>query len=218
MRNCLKLKKIYLIFWCCSFNILFAQHDLKLEIINDTIKKVSSYDDCNILYSITNTSETDYYLILDSAVFNEDPEYKIEPLFMGLPDYYIYKKNDLIEPGFSFGGSSINIFNDEYFRCEEKIQNNDWDPKVLCRFSKLIVHFKPKEEKVFSAKVNFPNYKGRTYNLKNKEIYYFEMSISNPLEYVEAYLNLIPKNKKKYMIFTGKLYSNKVPLIYEVYN
>src|SRR5690606_19395848 len=206
MKNYLITEKIYLIFLCCSFNLFFAQHDLKLKIINDTVKKVSSYDDCNIFYSISNTSENDYYLILDSVVFNEDPDYRIEPHFIGFPDYYIYLNNKLIKPMFSFGASSINNINDEDFKCEEETHYNGWDPKVLCRISKLIIHLKPKEEKVFRTKVNFPEYRGRIYNLKNNHIYHLEISISNPVEYVEAYFNLIPKNQKAYKVFTGKLH------------
>ncbi|WP_265132348.1 hypothetical protein [Chryseobacterium oranimense] len=91
------------------YSLYFGQNDLEIKILNDTIKKVSYFDQNNIVYTITNASEKNYLLILDDTGFNEDPEYSVEPFFIGLPDYHLYEKNVLLTPMFSFGTGSTTV-------------------------------------------------------------------------------------------------------------
>ncbi|QQV01647.1 MULTISPECIES: hypothetical protein [Chryseobacterium] len=60
------MKYSFLIFAILIFNNYFAQNDLELKIINDTIKKVSMFDSNNIVYSLKNVSDKNYIIILDS--------------------------------------------------------------------------------------------------------------------------------------------------------
>ncbi|MBW8361665.1 MAG: hypothetical protein K0M56_05695 [Kaistella sp.] len=217
------MKKLILFLGIFMYQFYASQEDLKIEIVNDTIKKVSYYDQCNIVYTVTNNGDRSISFLLDSKEFNEDPEYTVEPFFVGLPDYYIYEKNKRLDPGFSFGANlntfmDINILSDEYEKFEEKYSKlfDENDLRVAYRISKNIIHLKPKETKVFKTRVNFPGYRSRYYALVNKGKYYFQMSLNNPAEIILKYSEIISSDNVR--IYTGQIYSNKVPLVYEVYN
>lgn len=217
--------KLLLIISLLFFSIFNCQ-DLKMAIVNDTIKKVSYYDQCNIVYTITNTSDKDYYFILDSKEFNEDPEYSVELFYVGLPDYYVYEKNEILKSGMSSGKNGNTILNidtssDEFkkFSLQYSKFYNDYDLSIPYRMSKNIVFLKPKETKVFTTKVNFPNYMRRYYKMLNKRKYFFQISLNNPKEIISKYFKAMPNfSKKDIKVFTGQIISNKVPLVYEVYN
>ncbi len=210
---------IYFIFLFISCTV-FGQQDLKLQIINDTIKKVSSYDDCNIFYSITNTSNSDYYLIIDPSEFNETPDYSVEPLFVGLPDYFLYEKDNFLQPHFSFGASGINK-NNLPAHCDgidDSLGRRRTSTLINCRISGLLLHLRPGEQKVFRTRVNFPNYKTRGYDLTNNDNYFFQIGINIPVHFHNIINKLIPKSDRNYKVFSGKLVSDKIPLIFQVYN
>lgn len=209
-------------------NYYFGQDDLEIKIVNDTIKKVSYFDQNNIVYTITNNSEKNYLLVLDYVEFNEDPEYKAEPFFIGLPDYYLYEKNMLLSPSFSFGATSTNTpiqfdIDSKEFQKFRKLflkEYDEYEMKIAYRISKNIIIIKSKEKKIFNTKVNFPSYKGRYFNLKNSKDYYFQISLQNPQEIISKYFSVLRnKNKEEqFTIFTGQISSNKIPLVYKVYN
>ncbi|HCA08444.1 hypothetical protein [Chryseobacterium sp.] len=210
------------------FDYCFGQSDLEIKIINDTIKKVSYYDQNNIVYTITNNSNKNYFLILDSVEFNEADEYAVDPFFIGLPDYYIYEKNTLLTPMFSFGAGSNNSHPQLYlnskefqkFRKQFFKEYDEYEMKIAYRISKNLIILKPKEKKFFSTQVNFPNYMGRHFNMVNSKNYYFQISLQNPQELISKYYKVLQNKDKErdFTIFTGQIYSNKIPLIYVVYN
>lgn len=218
-RLCAARNVIYFIFLFISCTV-FGQQELKLQIINDTIKKVSSYDDCNIFYSITNTSNTDYYFIIDPSEFNETPDYNVEPLFVGLPDYFLYEKDNLLQPNFSFGASGINKINlpGHCDGIDDSHGRRRTSRVINCRISGLLMHLRPGEQKVFRTKVNFPNYKTRSYNLTNNNNYFFQIGVNIPIHFHNMINKLIPKSDRDYKVFSGKLVSDKIPLIFQVYN
>ena len=150
---------------------------MKIEIINDTIKKVSYYDNCKIVYSIKNLSLKPYVFILDSDNFNEAVYEPIDSLFVGLPDYHLYNNETEVIPNFSFGShdfiesfdfekhfKSLNEFTTKY---SGLLNHNEYDIKIAFRILQKIVIIKPGEEKVFWTRVNFPNYRMRYYEMKN---------------------------------------------------
>ncbi|MPS64003.1 MAG: hypothetical protein DI622_04990 [Chryseobacterium sp.] len=215
----------FTLFLC--FNCCFGQNDIEIKILNDTIKKVSFYDRNNIVYKIINNSEKAYCLIIDSGEFNEDPEYNVEPFFIGLPDYYIYDKNSLLTPNFTTGSHSTNSIikidenSSEFKKFSKKNSKkfDEFDMRVAFRLSKHIIILKPKEEKVFTTLINFPNYMSRYFELQNKGTYLFQISLNNPNNAISKYFEKIVDNdKKQILVFTGQIFSNKVPLIYEVHN
>lgn len=222
------MKNTFIILLSIASNYCLGQNDLEIRIVNDTIKKVSYFDQNNIVYNITNNSEKNYLLILDAAEFNEDPEYAVEPFFIGLPDYYLYEKNKLLSPMFSFGASSTNshpqfdLSSKEFqkFRKQFLKEYDEFEMKIAYRISKKIIIIKSKEKKIFSTKVNFPSYMGRYFNMENSKDYYFQVSLQSPQELISKYYKVLQnKNKElKPIIFTGQIFSNKIPLIYEVYN
>ncbi|KFF08294.1 hypothetical protein [Chryseobacterium luteum] len=208
------------------FNYCFGQNDLEIKIVNDTIKKGSYYDRNNIAYTITNNSNKTYLLILDSAKFNEADEYVVEPFFIGLPDYYVYENNTLLNPMLSFGGGS-NIYSEKEDTNTKEFRDfhkrfgktfDDYEMKIAYRISKKTITLKPKEEKTFITQIDFPYYRGRYFNLKNKSTYFFQISLQNPNEIISKYLKVLGHKGETSSIFTGQIYSNKIPLIYEVYN
>lgn len=218
------MKYSFLIFAILIFNNYFAQNDLELKIINDTIKKVSIFNDNNIVYSLKNNSEKTYQIIWDSDEFNEHGEYYVEPEFIGLPDYYVFEKNKLINPdGISDSdGNKFNVdrnsvdfrkFNRNFKRIFDKSEI-----EVAYRISSKILKLKPGEEKYFSTRVDFPRYRRRYIDLKNKSEYYFQISLQIPKEIVDRYYAPIKDEEDNNIIFVGQIFSNKVPLIYEVYN
>lgn len=218
------MKDSFLIFAVLFFNICFAQNDLELKIINDTIKKVSIFDDNNIFYSLKNNSDKTYQIILDSDEFNEHGEYYVEPQFVGLPDYYVFEKNNLQNPG-SISDSDGNKFNidrnSDDFRKFNRNFNKIFDEsevEVAYRISSKILKLKPGEEKKFSTRVNFPSYRRRYIDLKNKSEYYFQISLQIPKEIVDKYYLPSRDKKDNETVFTGQIFSQKIPLIYEVYN
>lgn len=59
--------------------------------------------------------------------------------------------------------------------------------RVAFRLSKQVIILEPKEEKVFTTLINFPNYISRYFNLKNNEIYLFQISLNNPSNIISKY-------------------------------
>ncbi|WFB66419.1 MULTISPECIES: hypothetical protein [Chryseobacterium] len=222
------MKNILIALLFLTSNYYFGQNDLEIKILNDTIKKSSYFDQNNIVYTITNNSQKNYLLVLDNEEFNEDPEYTVEPFFIGLPDYYLYEKNTLLSPMFSFGASKTNchpqfdLSSEEFqkFRRQFLKEYDEYEMKIAYRISKKIIIIKSKEKKTFSTKVNFPSYMGRYFNMENSKDYYFQVSLQNPQEIMFRYYSVLHNKDKEqqFTIFTGQIYSNKIPLIYKVYN
>lgn len=218
------MKHLFLIFAILFFNNCFAQNDLELKIINDTIKKVSIFDNNNIVYTLKNVSDKNYLIILDSEEFNEADEYYVEPRFLGLPDYYIFEKNVLLKSDYAFhnGQNKFDVNNThiDFRRFEQSFSKlfSEEDLEIAFRISEKVIILKPGEERYFSTKVNFPSYKSRFIDLKNKSEYYFQISLQSPKEIVEKYYQPIRDKNNKDSIFVGQIFSNKIPLIYEVYN
>lgn len=222
------MNRVLIILFFILSNYCFGQNDLKIEIVNDIIKKVSYFDQNSVVYTIINNSEKNYMLVLDPTEFNEDPEYNVEPFFIGLPDYYLYEKDILLTPMFSFGAGSTNshpqldLNSKEFqkFRMQFLKEYDEYEMKIAYRISKKIIILKPKEKKIFSTKVNFPSYMGRYFNMTNSKNYYFQISLQNPHELISKYYKVLQNIDKQmnFTIFTGQIFSNKIPLIYEVYN
>ena len=61
---------------------------------------------------------------------------------------------------------------------------------------------------------------GRYFNMENSKDYYFQVSLQNPQEIMFRYYSVLHNKDKEqqFTIFTGQIYSNKIPLIYKVYN
>lgn len=218
------MKHSFLIFAVLIFNNYYAQNDLELKIINDTIKKVSMFDDNSIFYSLKNNSDKTYQIILDGDEFNEHVEYSVEPEFVGLPEYYVFAKSNLLNPG-SVSDSDGNKFNvdrnsDDFRKFKRKFNRifNKSEAEIAFRMSSKILKLKPGEEKYFSTRVNFPRYRRRYIDLKNKSEYYFQISLQIPKEIVDKYYLPTRHKNDSETVFTGQIFSQKIPLIYEVYN
>lgn len=218
------MKNLFVITAIFLFNNCFAQNDLELKIINDTIKKVSIFDNNNIIYSLKNNSDKNYLIILDSDEFNEDGDYNVEPMFVGLPDFYVFEKQTLLvnSPAFHHGRNKFNIETShiDFINFEKLFSKlfNDRDLEIAYRVNKNIIKLKSGEKKYFSTRVDFPAYKSRSVYLKNKSEYYFQISLQIPKDIVEKYYKPIRDKNKNDVIFVGQIFSNKIPLIYEVYN
>lgn len=218
------MKHLFLVIAVFVFNNCFSQNDLELKIINDTIKKVSKFDNNNIVYALKNNSDKTYLIILDSDEFNEDGEYHVERQFVGLPDYYIFEKKTLLPVQYAFHNGENEFKVDKNSSDFKKFRQSyskffsHQDLEIAFRISKKIVKLKPQEEKYFSTRVNFPAYKRRFIYLKNKSEYYFQISLQTPKEIVEKYYQPIRNINNKDSIFVGQIFSNKIPLIYKVYN
>ncbi|MDF2553089.1 MAG: hypothetical protein K0R77_2364 [Chryseobacterium sp.] len=218
------MKHLLLVIAILVCNNCFSQNDLELKIINDTIKKVSGFDDNNIFYALKNNSDKTYLIILDNNEFNEDGEYYVEPQFVGFPDYYIFEKKTLLPVQYAFHNGENKFEVDKnssdfknFRRSYSKFFSRQ-DLQIAFRISKKIVKLKPLEEKYSSTKVNFPAYKRRFIDLKNKSEYYFQMSLQIPKCIVDKYYQPIRAKNNKDSIFVGQIFSNKIPLIYKVYN
>ncbi len=61
---------------------------------------------------------------------------------------------------------------------------------------------------------------GRYFNMANSKDYYFQISLQNPHEFISKYYKVLQNKDKQrdFTIFTGQIFSNKIPLVYEVYN
>lgn len=218
------MKHFLLILSILFFNISFAQNDVELTIINDTIKKVSKFDNCNIVYTLKNVSNKNYLIILDDDEFNEDGDNFVEPRFLGLPDYNVYEKNILLESEYAFHNGQNKFDLDKSSPDFKKFRKSfpeifsDADLEIAFRISKNIITLKPGEEKYFSTKINFPSYKSRYLNMKNKSEYYFQISLQSPKDIVEKYYQPIKEKNNKEIVFVGQIFSKKIPLVYEVYN
>ena len=221
------MKIVQILMFLLPFILFGQENDLKIEIINDTIKKVSYYDDCNIVYTITNKSNKDYLLILDNNEFNEADYEEVEDLFLGLPDYYLFEDNKILEPSFNvFHNGTNKIFDIDQdfvsfqsFSKEFETIYDDYELIRAFRISKKIVKIKSGEMKVYSTKVNFPLYKVRSFQMENNKKYYFQVSLNNPIQLSKKYTEkILGVEKMQFSIFSGRIKSNKVPLIYKVYN
>lgn len=218
------MKYSFIVFAILLFNTCFAQSDLELKIINDTIKKVSIFDNNNIVYTLKNNSDKTYLIILDNDEFNEDGYNYVEAMFVGLPDYYVFEKKILMpsQMAFHHGTNKFDVDNThmDFRRFEQSFSKlfSEEDLEIAFRISKNIIRLKPEEERYFSTKINFPSYKSRFIDLKNKSEYYFQISVQTPKEIVEKYYQPIKNKNNKDSIFVGQIFSQKIPLIYEVYN
>lgn len=218
------MKHFLLILSILFFNISFAQNDVELKIINDTIKKVSIFDSNNIVYTLKNNSDKTYLIILDSGEFNEDGYNYVESMFVGFPDYYIFEKKTLMpnEMAFHHGRNKFDVDKSssdfKKFRHSYSKFFSQPDLEIAFRISKRFVKLQPQEEKYFSTRIDFPTYKSRFVDLKNKSEYYFQMSLQIPKDIIEKYFQPIYKKNNEEVIFVGQIFSNKIPLHYEVYN
>ena len=221
------MKIIQTLIFLLPFVFFGQNNDLQIEIINDTIKKVSYFDDCNIVYTISNKSNKEYLLIFDNHEFNESDYDEVEDLFVGLPDYYLYKDNKILYPNFNVshnGTNQIYDFNQDIngfksFSKKFDTLYNEYELVRAFRISKKIVKIKSGETKVFSTKVDFPLYKIRSFEMENNKNYSFQVSIYNPIQLSKKYTEKILENEDKQLtIFTGRISSNKVPLVFKVYN
>lgn len=218
------MKHSFLIFTVLIFNNYFAQNDLELKIINDTIKKVSVFDNNNIIYSIKNNSDKNYLVLLDSDEFNEDGDYNVEPMFVGLPDFYVFEKQTLLvnSPAFHHGTNKFNIDTShlDYINFEKSFSKlfKETDLEIAYRVNENMIKLKSGEEKYFSTRVDFPAYKRRSVNLKNKSEYYFQISLQIPKEIIDKYYLPTRHENDNETVFVGQIFSQKIPLLYEVYN
>lgn len=218
------MKNLFIIIAIFLLNNCFAQTDLELKIINDTIKKVSIFDSNNIIYTLKNNSDKTYLIILDNEEFNEDGYSYVESMFVGFPDYYIFEKKTLMpsEMAFHHGRNKFDIDKSssdfKKFRHSYSKLFSQLDLEIAFRISKRFVKLQPHEEKYFSTRIDFPTYKSRFIDLKNKSEYYFQMSLQIPKDIVEKYFQAIYKKNDEEVIFVGQIFSQKIPLHYEVYN
>lgn len=218
------MKYSFIIFAILLFNTCFAQSDLELKIINDTIKKVSIFDNNNIVYTLKNNSDKTYLIILDNDEFNEDGYNYVEAMFVGFPDYYVFEKKILMPSQMAFHHGTNKFDVDKSNRDFTKFRHSysklfcQQDLEIAFRISKKIVKLQAREEKYFSTRIDFPAYKSRSFDLKNKSEYYFQISLQIPKGIVEKYFNPIKDKNNGEVVFVGQIFSNKIPLIYEVYN
>ena len=63
------------------------------------------------LFILLKNSDKNYLVLLDSDEFNEDGDYNVEPMFVGLPDFYVFEKQTLLvnSPAFHHGTNKFNI-------------------------------------------------------------------------------------------------------------
>ncbi|MFZ4927685.1 hypothetical protein [Chryseobacterium sp. Mn2064] len=153
-------------------------------------------------------------------------EYAVEPFFIGLPDYYVYDNNTPLPTAMSFHigtnklpqGTHSKAFGIFIKENRKRFNNNISDITAAYRVSKCILYLKAGEKKIFTTQVDFPGYKGRAFDMKNKNIYYFQISLNSPKDLISQYYTKEKRNKKNdYTVFTGQVFSNKVPLIYHMY-
>lgn len=219
----------YLFITLFFFQLSFCQNDISIKIINDTIKKVSIYDDNNILLELRNNSNNSYSIVLNPLGFNTSLDNYVEPVFTGLLDYDISENNALLTPLYGLynsDGFHDLIRGDDYETFKKKYADHIKEPDVDIAYQiyKNTIFLAPKERKVFSIKIDFPIYKSKVdkttkfYDLKNNHFYNLEISLNNPKEVLERYFIAPETHLKKAKIFTGKIHSNRVPLIYRVYN
>jgi len=217
------MKGLFFLIVMLISNCCIAQTDIELKIINDSIKKVSIFDSNTIVFSLKNISKKNYLLVLDFE-FNEHPEYYVEPEFIGLLDYYVFENDSIIKPEGVTSNNTNEFIVDtksldfkKFYKAYSKVFSKH-DIEIAFRLDKKIKVLKPGEEKYFSVEVNFPKYRRRYIDLKNHHPYYFQISLNTPKEIIEKYYLKTHNKYSKDIIFTGQIFSNKVPLLYEVYN
>lgn len=101
----------------------------------------------------------------------------------------------MLTPNFTTGSHSTNSIikidetSNEFkiFSKKKSKKFDDFDMRVAFTLSKQVIILEPKEEKVFTTLINFPNYISRYFNLKNNEIYLFQISLNNPSNIISKY-------------------------------
>jgi len=199
--------------------------DIEITIINDTIKKVSYYDNNNIAYQIKSNSDVSYIIVIDPTEFSDDIEYRVEPDVFGMLQYYIFDRDLMLNPVGSsrnYEPEKISDYQSKAYQVFKKKYSklfNDDELKIAYRLSKNSIELKAHDERLFVTKIDFPFYKSKYVELKNKKKYEFQISLDSSKTIIDQYFLIISKEVcKDCKIFTGKILSNKVPLLYDVYN
>ncbi|MCS3529349.1 hypothetical protein [Chryseobacterium sp. JUb7] len=228
------MKFLLLIFVIFLHQSFYGQNGIEIKIINDTIKKNSVFDVNNVCYDIINKSDKPYYIVIDDKEFNTAADEFVEDLFLGLPDYRVFNDNSLMKA--ESGIANIRTTEDykstkptdkdlRNFKKKYKIKSKDLTEILISYkiFQKTKI-LQPKQSKSSCTNVNFPFYIAssypsvKIYELENNLPYFFQILLNIPKEIIDKYFVMPKDSSKDVKIFTGTVYSNKVPLVYKVYN
>ncbi|MCS3868236.1 hypothetical protein J3D55_001152 [Chryseobacterium ginsenosidimutans] len=215
------------------YQFSFGQNnDIEIKILNDTIKNLSTTEYNSVCYSLTNNSDHYYYFILDDSGFNSGENNAVDAPYVGLLDYRVFEKDSLMQPLYGNYDSRelpnfrtlISKKDSRDFKKKYKYtkRNDLRDINISYWILKNTFLLAPKSSKKFCAKIIFPHYyapsDNRTivYDMKNNGEYYFQIFLQNPEDIVDQYFVIPDAKYKDAKIFRGIIYSNKVPLLYNV--
>lgn len=225
--------KYFAIILLLSYQFLFCQNnDIELRILNDSIRNLSATKYNNVYYSLTNNSNHYYYLVLDNSGFNSGENNVVDAPYIGLLDYRIFEKDTLMQAVYGSYDSTIlpnfrTLISEKDSRTFKKKfrynrSNNLADINTSYWIAKNTFLLAPKSSKKFFTKVLFPHYYAPSdngtivYDLKNNSKYYFQIFLQAPKDIIDEFFMIPDNNYKDAKIFRGIIYSNKVPLLYNV--
>ncbi len=218
----------YLLFIFFPF-MCFSQ-GIHIKIPNEKLLHIKPMEISSICFNIENSSMKKYALALDQSGFNSIPDEVIDPPYLGVPFFRIYKEQSKLKG--ESGSSPYELFpaerdrirkeDLEIYKKESRIKFNTLsDLEISYQISKRIMILEPKEIKSVCMNISLPIYNSQAdsgslfYDLKEGEHYFFQISLNVPDKILKKYLSKSHKSVNDYILFSGSVQSNKIPFIYK---
>lgn len=205
----------------------FAQ-DIQIRIPNEKPFVIKQLEHNKLCFTIENSSAKKYALVFDQNGFNSISSEVVDPPFLGLPFFRIYKGQAKLKG--QSGSSPYNLLPNESikeddlerYRKKSNIKfSNLADLRVSYYINKRIILLEPSEMKRVCMNISLPIYSSDAdsgslfYDLHEGEEYFFQMFLRIPDSVLKKYVSKSHKIFNDYTLFSGSIESDKIPFIYE---
>lgn len=215
----------YLLFTFFSWTSFFSQ-DIHIRIPDEKPLVIRQMEDNTICFTIENSSVKKYALVFDQNGFNSISKEVIDPPFLGLPFFRIYKgqaklKGESGSSPYSLTPEHMKTKDLEGYRNESKIKfSNPVDLSVSYDINRRILLLEPKEVKPVCMNISLPIYNSGVdsgslfYALNEGEAYFFQIFLPVPADILKKYVSKSDKVFDNYTLFSGTIESDKIPFVY----
>lgn len=217
----------YLLSILFSWTYFFSQ-DIQIRIPDEKPLVIRQMEHHTICFTIENSSVKKYALVFDQNGFNSISNEVIDPPFLGLPFFRIYKGQEKLKG--EYGSSPYDITPREHIEKEELKKykkkstvtfNHPADLSIAYEINKRMIFLEPKEIKPVCMNISLPLYNSDadsgslSYDLHEDEAYFFQIFLPVPADILKKYVSESDEIFDDYTLFSGTIESDKIPFVYK---
>lgn len=217
----------YLLLTFFSWTSFFSQ-DIHIRIPDEKPLVIKQMERNTICFTIENSSVKKYALVFDQNGFNSISKEVIDPYFLGLPFFRIYKGQEKLKG--ESGSSSYNTTSWERIKKEELKKykkestvkfNHPADLSIAYKINKRIILLEPKEIESVCMDISLPLYHSGadsgslSYDLHEDETYFFQIFLPVPADILKKYVSESDEIFDDYTLFSGTIASDKISFVYK---